>query len=199
MELIPLAQNYRRYVCRGAFVDVCVPEPSDYSFLIGLRNRESVRRWFLDSRPIDQDAGTKWLAARASRDDDVLLLIRHRTRSMNVGSIGWHNLDENTGLAELGRLALDPSALRTLARFGEPRSAMQNLALDACLALRDYVFSHFGILTIKTCYKSGNIAAAEINQACGMRICETPANSEANLIYLQLTRSEWEQLLQSTP
>ena len=195
VELIPLLQGRTLCLCRGDSVDVRVPEPTDYPFLIALRNRESVRRWFLDDRPIDQDTGFKWLAARANRYDDVLLLIRHRSKNMNVGSIGWYNLDEGNSSIELGRLALDFAAIRRLTRLGEPRPAIQHLALDACLALRDYVFHRFKISVINTCYKPGNTGAAEINRACGMRICTTSANSSADRICLQLTRSEWKQLL----
>jgi len=199
LEVIPSVQPDRRRVCGGTHVDVCVPEPSDYPFLIALRNQEGVRRWFLDDRVIELAAGIEWLAARACGHDDVLFLIRHRIRNINIGSIGWCHLDHDNGSVELGRLALDSAALRRLVRSGEPRSVIRNLALDASLALREHAFRHLGIDTIRTCYKPDNIAAAEINRACGMRICQAPENSPANLVYLQLTRTEWERILLPTP
>jgi len=199
MAVIPNKESRPRIVCAGAFVDVCIPDPSDYPFLIALRNTKSIRRWFLDDRAIDFDSGIDWLVRRESRNDDVLLLVRHRNRNMNLGSIGWSKLNQEEGCMDLGRLALDPTAIRKLVRSGEPRSVVRNLAIDACLALRDYVFHRFKIQVITTCYKADNITSAKINRACGMSPCPAPEDAGPNLLYQRLTRADWERLVRQEP
>ena len=184
----------RRRVCMGKWVDVCYPLPSDYPFLIALRNRADVRRWFIDNRVLEVAQAAAWLAARSTRRDDVLLLIRHRKRDLNIGSIGWTQLNEASKTAEFGRLALDPEVLRRMARDDESRSILAELALDACLAVRDYAFSELGLTAMLTCYKTGNVAAAAINKACGMMPSAKTEGVEDGMTYLELTRQHWEKI-----
>lgn len=187
------ARDSRAVVCSGTLVDVCMPDASDYSFLISLRNRDDVRRWFLDDRRLQPEQAVGWLISRANRRDDVLLLIRHRKAGMNLGSIGWTQLDEVNLSAEFGRLAIDPCSLRKLANAGEPREALAALAVDACRAVRDHAFAKLGLNTMRTCYKRGNATAAKVNAACGLIPVTTVEREPSDeLVHLELTRARWE-------
>jgi RimJ/RimL family protein N-acetyltransferase len=81
-----------------------------------------------------------------------------------------------------------------MARDDESRSILAELALDACLAVRDYAFSELGLATMLTCYKTGNAAAAAINKACGMMPSERTEGGEDGMTYLKLTRQHWEKI-----
>ena len=183
----------REVLCSGCHVDLCRPLPKDYSFLIQLRNHAHIRKQFCDTRVIDPAKGYEWLASHAGRMDDTLLLIRHRLIDQHIGSIGWSDYNPETRSAEFGRLAIDPSLRRTLARHNKSHSiVLRGLALDACLTLRDYVFSTLDFQEIRTCYKQGNLLAAKVNQGIGMIVTPTQ-NSQNNddLIRLTLSRQEW--------
>jgi RimJ/RimL family protein N-acetyltransferase len=183
----------REILCRGDQVDLCRPLPDDYAFLIQLRNNSLVRDKFCDSSLIEMTKGREWLASRAGRMDDVLLLIRHRTLNQNIGSIGWSDYNTETRSAEFGRLAIDPSLRRSLVRDRELHGVIfHGLALDACTTLRDYVFEELNFLMIQTCYKPDNALAAKVNQGIGMiAIPSHFFNEKDGLIHLALTRQQW--------
>lgn len=103
----------------------------DFDWMTSLRNKDSVRKWFLDSRKIEPSAGRSWLAARASRDDDTLLIIAHAVTGCRVGTLGWICPDGEVGAFETGRLAIDAAAIRTLRKAGVTRDALGRIALDA--------------------------------------------------------------------
>lgn len=190
----------RVVICKGQWVDVCVPLPPDYPFLIALRNRAEIRRWFLDARVLDPVQATEWLVAHSGGLDDVLLLIRHRDRNTNIGSIGWTHLNSAIRSVEVGRLAMDPMVLFKLAHDGESLSVLRRLAFDACIAVRDYVFIHFGLEVLRTCHKPGNRPSVAVTRACGLVPVPAPVTEglATELIWMQITRERWVEIHANT-
>jgi len=164
----------------------------DFDWMIALRNQTSVRQWFFDPRIIDSVAGRSWLAARATSNDDTVLIICHKVTRCRVGTLGWTCANPDEGVYEAGRLALDLAALRTLRKTGVPREILNHIAIDACHTLCDYIFGNLKASVIRTEYMAGNVLAAKINAAVGL--LQVDVGSDGRIV-CQLTRNRWQELM----
>jgi hypothetical protein len=63
-------------VAKGSGVVLGWPQPGEYDLITELRNRSSIRRYFLDARPLDLEANREWLASGMRRNVEGLLSIR---------------------------------------------------------------------------------------------------------------------------
>ncbi len=176
---------------KGQWVDIVWPTPDDYSWIISLRNRPSVKMWFLDESVIENTAGKAWLASRTRRIDDCLVIARHRGSGLHVGMLGWVCRNPDAGVFEAGRLAFDSAILRGLVKeMQQGDQEVPDLSLDACLAVRDFIFSKLNAAAIVTKLKPSNRTAARINRACGL-IPWTINEPTFDLVHLGIDRSEW--------
>lgn len=177
-------------LCSGWIVDLRPVLAEDVSAIARLRNAS--RQWFLDSREVDAEGVTAWLAAmRCVFPEEALLRIETQTGGF-LGVAGWSHLCLESGDAEIGRLMVDPRAIvRELPQAGHGRS----VAVDAVRAIGRYLFVEYGLHRIKTSFLAGNHLAASVNQRCGMSLVETVSHRQADkpveVHRLELTRSRW--------
>ncbi len=186
----------------GVAVRVGWPEPAEYDRITALRNRDGVREWFLDPRPLDFAANREWLARGMRRPREAVLSIRLAGGGAWVGAIGWSAYDRQKGTMEFGRMMVDvDSVLPHRAKLPE---GYPGVAADASSALRDYAFSRMGIerltfailrdnaLSRRTALLGGarRVGDREVVRADGSRVA---------LIDLEMTRDDWLALKRDAP
>jgi RimJ/RimL family protein N-acetyltransferase len=183
-------------LCQGQQVLLSWPDEGEYGAITELRNRPLVRKWFLDSRPIDPESSRNYLIF-LKRPQDAVLSIRWKRDSSFLGTVGWSCWDQSLGTACFGRLMVDRSALK---RFrAAPLHSYPGVAIDAAIALRDYAFDHMELREMTTWYLAGNRLAARVNRAVGMveRGRDTrvrPDGSPFDSVELSMSRDQWKRI-----
>jgi RimJ/RimL family protein N-acetyltransferase len=186
----------RGVVCTGEIVALAWPEEHELDRLTELRNRPEVRSKFIDPRPLDPRANREWLRSGMHRPAEGLLAIRLRAEGALCGMFGWTGWSTQSRSPELGRVVVDRAiarAVRALRPAGHP-----GIAVDAARALSDYLFAEAGARSLRSTYIAHNRLAARLNRLAGGRIvqCTTlarPDGSIADVVKLEITRTEWMQ------
>lgn len=183
-----------KVLCQSRILTIGWPDPAEFDQITMLRNHKSVRKWFLNDEPIGPDKNREWLMTGMNRPYESLLAIRFKPRNLFLGMIGWSDWDTDENTAWFGRLALDLSNLRAIAR--ELPNGYEGVALDATRTLRDYAFEIMELDRIHTYYMSGNEFAAQVNKNVGMvevgqQIRFRKDGTPILTVELQLTRERW--------
>lgn len=184
-------------LCSGERVRIVWPIESDLDQITELRNRPAIRRWFLDSRPLDPQKSREWLLHRTHGGEEAILTIRWAETDVFLGTIGWSSWDRVQKTACFGRLMADRRALIQLRH--KMRPPYVGAALDAALAITDFAFTRMNLRAMTTWYLEGNYLAARVNLAVGME--ETgrmtrcrPDGSEVRSVELRLDHDRWMRL-----
>jgi len=153
-------------VCRGETATLAWPSPEEIDRLVALRNRPSVRRWFLDDRPVDLEKSRAMLGDVGRRPRDGLLAVRTRASGRLLGALGWSDWDWAGGSASVGRVMIDFVALRAAVDAGETGAVSP--ILEAARTMRDFAFQTLGVRTLRSFALCGNAPAEQLNAAIGM-------------------------------
>ncbi|HZI82684.1 MAG TPA: GNAT family N-acetyltransferase [Casimicrobiaceae bacterium] len=181
-------------VAEGQCVRLGWPEEREFDAITALRNRASVRRQFLDPRPLDAEKNRHWLRQGMKRPLEALLAVRLKADGVFVGTIGWSHGDPIAGSIELGRVMVDTHALRPYRQrlpIGYP-----GVAVDAGIAVRDFGFSVLGLHLIRMVVVESNRLSLRAAIAGGARIVGTRLETHADgssrrLVDLQFDRDDW--------
>lgn len=184
-------------LCESSALVIGWPEPREFDLITALRNRPSVRRWFLNDRALDAEANRAWLETGMDRPKESLLSIRVKAGGGFLGTIGWSDWEPRRATACFGRLALDPSGLRrATARLphGHP-----GVALEAACALRDFAFRSMRLERLHTYFLAGNASAERVNRSVGMLpasrgIRLRADNTPVETIEMYMDRQRWARL-----
>jgi len=185
-------------LCHGSAVELAWPEPAEFDSITELRNRTTVRRWFLDDRPIDREANRAWLAGGMNRPWEALLAVRWRADGSLIGTVGWSSWDLDTACASFGRIMVDRQALRGLRRPGDRQRTRP--MLDALYAIRTYAFEVMGLERAVSFYVVGNSLASRLQRAIGLRevgrsLRTRPDGRTVDVIETELRRRDYLLLL----
>ncbi len=181
-------------VTEGQCIRLGWAEEREFDAITALRNRASVRRQFLDPRPLDPEKNRHWLRQGMRRPLEALLAIRLKPDDVFVGTIGWSHGDAAGGSIELGRVMVDTRALRPYRHrlpIGYP-----GVAVDAGIALRDFGFGVLALQLIRMVVVENNRLSLRAALAGGARIVRTrlethPDGSSRKLIDLEFDRDDW--------
>jgi RimJ/RimL family protein N-acetyltransferase len=173
------------------------PLESEFDTITELRNANSVRRWFVDDRPLDAERNRRWLASEMDRPREALLSIRRADDGLFLGMLGWTDWHRERRTAVFGRLAID--CRRTAPLLTNHVSSIRGIALQATLALRDYAFEVMGLVRLSTAYMADNILAARVNRAVGLiekrrYHARRPDGRIVEMVELALVRRRWQRL-----
>lgn len=86
-------------LCEGQLVKLGWPEEWEFDAITALRNELHVRKWFLDSRPLDPQANREWLRTGMKRPYEAVLSIRWKEDDSFLGTIGWSDWNAVKGLS----------------------------------------------------------------------------------------------------
>lgn len=178
----------------GDRVSVGWPRPDEFDRITDLRNRDAVRRRFLDPRPLDREANRRWLAEGMARPTEAVLSIRLRANGVWVGAIGWSRYDPAQGTMEFGRMMVDVASV--LPHRERLPAGYDGIAADASSALRDFVFARMGLARLRFAILADNalsLRTARLGGArpVGTREVERPDGTRAALVDLEMTRADW--------
>lgn len=178
----------------GIAVRLGWPEPGEFDRITLLRNRDGVRSWFLDPRPLDLAANREWLARGMRRPAEAVLSIRLADGDDWVGAIGWSGYDPARGTMEFGRMMVDAgSALQHRATLP---ARYPGIAADASSALRDFVFSRMGVKRLTFSILAGNHLSRRTAllggaRPVGERTVDRADGSRVALLDMEMTRDHW--------
>jgi RimJ/RimL family protein N-acetyltransferase len=184
----------RGVLCTGEVVELAWPEEHELDAITELRNRPAVRSKFLDPRPLDPLANRAWLQSGMQRPAEAVLAIRLRASGALCGMFGWTGWASESRTPELGRVVVDrycARAFRALRPAGH-----RGIAVDAALALSDYLFAQADARAVRSTYIVHNRLAARVNWLVGGRIVQSTTmrradGTLADVVKLELTRTEW--------
>jgi RimJ/RimL family protein N-acetyltransferase len=187
----------RGVLCEGRCIRVGWPEESEFDAITALRNRPEVSRQFLDSRPLDAARNRQWLLHGVNRPYEAVLAIRMKSDNGFVGSIGWSKGDAATGTLELGRVMVDAGttiAYRSLL----PRD-YAGVAVDAGMAVRDFLFKALPLRVIRMTVIAGNSLSLRAATTGGGRIVASGVarradGVEVEVAYLECSRDDCERV-----
>ena len=183
------------WVTDGQCVSLGWPEEHEFDAITALRNRATVRRQFLDPKPLDPEKNRRWLRDGMDRPSEALLSIRLKPEGIFVGTIGWSHGDPEAGSLELGRVMVDTLAVRPYRHrlpVGYP-----GVAVDAGVAVRDFGFGALGLRLIRMVVVESNRLSLRAAVAGGGRVVGTRVemrhdDSSRRLIDLEFNRDDWQ-------
>jgi diamine N-acetyltransferase len=121
------------------------------------RNRDEIRKWFLNTAVIPADGHYTWFERYQELDNDfVFLILAKDLGNSPVGQISIYGIDWDAGTAEFGRLMI-----------GESRARGQGFAGEATRILLDYCFGILKLKEITLEVKEDNEAAIAIYRSTG--------------------------------
>lgn len=187
----------RGILCEGRCVRIGWPEEAELDAITALRNRPEVSRQFLDSRPLDAARNKQWLRDRANLPYEAVLAIRMKSDDAFVGTIGWSKGDPVAGTLELGRVMVDAGktiAYRSLLPAGYP-----GVAVDAGMAVRDFLFAALPLRVIRMTVIAGNNLSLRAATTGGGRIVASGTARRADgvdveVAYLECSREDCDRI-----
>ena len=182
---------------RGQLVVIGWPEPHEFDAITALRNAGSVRRWFVDDKPLDPQRNREWLLTGMKRPTEALLSIRLAATGVLLGVCGWSDWIPAEGVVTLGRFAMSIEKLRAM-RLELP-IGYKSIAYECEIIMRDFAFRELRVEKIVTSYMVGNRHAARVNHEMGLSVIgqsdyTRPDGSRLKLVNLELSRTQWERL-----
>lgn len=191
---VPWVLPDRDPLCEGRCVRVGWPAGDELDAITALRNRPGVARQFLDSRPLDPARNRHWLQHGIDRPHEAVLAIRMKIDDAFVGSIGWSKGDPTAGTLELGRVMVDTTRAAAYRR-SLPRD-YAGIAVDAGMALRDFLFATLPLRALRMTVIAGNRLSLRAATTGGGRIVATGRarrsdGIEVDVAYLECTREDW--------
>ncbi|WP_439816536.1 GNAT family N-acetyltransferase [Zavarzinia sp. CC-PAN008] len=142
----------------GAGVRLRPLAPEDGERVRAWRNRDDVRRWFVDSAPVAAVAQQAWVAAQRARAGDFAWIVEDAARpGTAVGLVSLHGLGEGGRVGELGRVMAAPEA-----RGGGHQA-------PALRAVIRHAFDDLGLDAIGLDVKPDNAPALRLYRRCGFR------------------------------
>jgi diamine N-acetyltransferase len=132
-------------------------ERDDLPLTLSWRNRDEIRKWFLNTGVIRADDHYAWFERYQELDNDFIFLILAKSLdNAAVGQISIYGLDWDAKTAEFGRLMI-----------GESRARGQGIAKEATRLLLDYCFGILKLKEITLEVKEDNEAAIAIYRSTG--------------------------------
>jgi len=180
-------------LCEGRCVRVGWPEESELDAITALRNRPEISRQFLDSRPLDPVRNRQRLRHGTNRPYDAVLAIRMKLDDAFVGSIGWSKGDVATGTLELGRVMVD--AGKVIAYREMLPGDYAGVAVDAGMAVRDFLFASLPLRVIRMTVIAGNSLSLRAATTGGGRVVASGTarradGVEVKVAYLECSRED---------
>lgn len=177
-------------LCRNGRILLHWPEAHEFDLMTALRNRPSIRRWFLDDRGLDLAENRTFLMKNGEDPKTAVLAIRWVEDQHFLGTIGWSDWDQNQRRAQFGRLIVDPSALRKLSK---PRP---RLAEEASQLLMGFAFENMGLLSLYADVILYNRRSISLCRRIGMHPIFThakrrPSGEELEMMRLEIARENW--------
>lgn len=187
----------RGILCEGRCVRVGWPEEAELDAITTLRNRPEVSRQFLDSRPLDAVRNKQWLRHGVNRPYEAVLAIRMKSDNAFIGAIGWSKGDAVAGALELGRVMVD--AGKTIAYRSLLPSGYPGVAVDAGMAVRDFLFATLPLRVIRMTVIAGNNLSLRAATMGGGRIVASGIVRRADgvdveVAYLECSREDCERI-----
>lgn len=132
-------------------------ERDDLPLTLSWRNQDEIRKWFLNTAPIQADTHRAWFERYQELDNDfVFLILAKDMNCVPVGQVSIYNIDWNAKTAEFGRLMI-----------GEPRAKGRGIAKESTRVLLDYFFESLRLNEIRLEVKENNKAAIAIYCSTG--------------------------------
>lgn len=178
----------RGVLCEGRCVRIGWPEEAELDAITALRNRPEVSRQFLDSRPFDAEANRTWLRQGMNRPYEAVLAIRMQSDDAFVGSIGWSKGDPAAGTAELGRVMVD--TVKMVAYRSLLPADYAGVAVDAGMAVRDYLFMALPLRLLRMTVIAGNRLSLRAAMSGGGRIVGSGTARRADGVEVEVTYLE---------
>lgn len=146
-------------VLEGGGVRLRPLQETDLPLTMAWRNRDDIRKWFLDSSPLTPERHQAWYEQYAGRDDDYVFLIEEAlTPGRPVGQVALYHIDWQAGCAEFGRLMI-----------GERAALGRGLAHAATELLVNYALDGLGLSEVHLQVLADNAPALAIYKACGFQ------------------------------
>jgi RimJ/RimL family protein N-acetyltransferase len=134
---------------------------ADLPMTLAWRNRDHIRRWFINSDRLTAEQHHAWFEQYAGRDDDFVFIVEEAKELLKpVGQVSLYKIDWGLGRAELGRILI-----------GEPGAAGKGLAKEATRLLLDHAFGQFKLREVEANVMSTNRASLAVF-SCGFREVE---------------------------
>lgn len=149
-------------------------EEADLPLTRAWRNRDHIRKWFINSDVIVPERHQAWYQQYRDRDDDFVFIVEEtETLKRPVGQIALYNVDWVGKRAEVGRMMI-----------GEPEARGLGLARLAVNRLVGAAFDTFGLDEAYLDVLANNAPAISLYTACGFE----ESHRHAGLIRMQIER-----------
>lgn len=132
-------------------------ERDDLPLTLSWRNRDDIRKWFLNMAIIPAEAHSAWFERYQELDNDFIFLILAKDPNITpVGQISLYNIDWDTKTAEFGRLMI-----------GEQYARGRGIAREATHLLLKYSFGVMQLKEITLEVKENNEVAIAMYRSTG--------------------------------
>lgn len=181
-------------IAEGECVSLGWPEPAEFDLITALRNRPAVRAGFLDARPLEPAANREWLAHGMKRPEEGLLSVRIGPQQTFCGTIGWSDYRPDLRTFEIGRIMVEPAAIRPY-RAGFP-PGYRGVAVDASRTLLRFAFETMRLDCVTSVFLADLALPRRVNLLAGGQYAgdeerERPDGSRVRVTTMRLTREHW--------
>jgi RimJ/RimL family protein N-acetyltransferase len=178
-------------IAAGRRVALGWPEEHEFDAITALRNSETARHRFFDSRLIDVERNREWLRSGMKRPYEGLLSIR--LEGSFVGMAGWSDWDPQARSVEIGRIVVDTwSVMRSAHDLPDD---YPGIGADAVGALVDLMFNAFEVERMYADIIVGNPAARRLATQWGGEVTtarrQRPDGSIVEVHHFELPRPRW--------
>jgi len=142
---------------RGQRVRLRLLAEQDLPMTLAWRNKDHIRRWFINSAPIMPEQHYRWFVQYCERDDDFVFIVEESEELWKpIGQVALYNIDWERKRAEFGRMLI-----------GEPEAAGKGLAREATRLLLDYAFSQLDMEEVEANIMRANVRSLAVCLSCG--------------------------------
>jgi Acetyltransferases, including N-acetylases of ribosomal proteins len=163
----------KQFVIYGEEVILKSIKGEDLELIRKWRNRDNIRKWFLDSSAIKEEHQIKWFYNYLSKENDYMFIIECVKTGIKIGAAALYNIDTEKKTAEFGRLMI-----------GEEFARGKGFAVNATKTLCEFGFQQMNLKEIYLSVLSNNTVALSVYEKCGFKSVKLYNENDKDILFM---------------
>ena len=144
------------------------------------RNKEEIRKNFLNTDIISAEQQNQWFSSYIKKDNDIMFIIKDKKNQEEVGAIALYNIDSEKKQAEYGRLMI-----------GEESAKGKGIALKSIKLMLDFAFNELLLDKVYMDVFTENYPSININKKLGFKETSNKKEKGRILQVLELIKGDY--------
>lgn len=164
------------YKIEGDRLNLVSLQEQDIELIRNWRNKDEIRKWFMNDSIISKEAQKNWFAFYSSKEKDYVFLLEEKT-GKKIGMLAIYNFSNNGKMVEFGRFLI-----------GEEFARGKHYGKEAVTLACKLAFEEFGVECVCLEVFEDNNAALRTYLSSGFKVVGEKKHEDRKMLEMELQR-----------